>query len=191
MKLVELTLEEREKTYNEHMLNDFHKSEVKPFNMIESLIEKERYLCYGFYEENDPDKLLGYAYFVKTNYNILMDYLAVTKSYRGKGYGTKFLTIIEKKFKSKFNTLLAEVENPRFALDDEDKKCREGRISFYLKNNFNVSSIETCVLKDQYKIIQLKLDKTLENIEIEEEMKNIYNIIFSSEFVKKHITVNN
>lgn len=191
MKLVELTLKERENIYNKHMLNDFNKSEVKPFNMIERLIKTGNYMCCGFYKESRPDELLGYAYFVKTKYNILMDYLAVSKDYRGNGYGSKFLTIIYEKFKTEFNTLLAEVENPRFSIDDEDKKCREGRITFYLKNNFNISNIETCVLKDQYKIIQLELNKSLEDIEIEEEMKSIYNIIFDSEFYEKHITVNN
>ena len=186
MKLKELSTEQRQNVYNNYVVNDFHKSEVKPLKLIESLIDKGHYKCYGFYEY---EQLLGYAYFVKTEENIFMDYLAVIPKYRCKGIGSKFISIIKEEFSEKFATLLAEVENPKYSLDEVDRFNRERRILFYLKNGFKTSDIETCVLEDQYSIIKLELCKELENEEIKEEVRDIYKTMFGEEFFKKNISV--
>lgn len=186
MRLVELSKTERKNVYNKYMLNDFHKSEVKPFDMIEDLIEQRHYKCYGFFKN---DELFGYAYFIKAKDSILMDYLAVSPKYRCKGLGSRFLKIIKNTFKSKYSSLLAEIENTRYALSKEDKFNRERRVSFYLKNGFNISNIETCVLKDQYTIIKLNLDRELKDEEIYSEVKTVYKTIFGEEYFKNNIMV--
>ena len=186
MKLVELSKEERKNIYNKHMLNDFHKSEVKPLDMLERLIKEGHYICYGFFKD---ERLLGYAYFIKIKDSILMDYLAVIPKYRSMGYGSRFLQIIEHTFEEKYTSLLAEVENPRFALNKEDKLNRERRILFYLKNGFEVSKIETCVLEDQYLIIKLNLDKKLDDEEVYKKTELVYKTIFGEEYCKKNISI--
>lgn len=186
MKLQELTKMQRAKIYNEYLINDFHKSEVEPLEIIEGLIDRGHYKCYGFYEDKD---LLGYAYFIKTKDSILMDYLVINPNYRCKGLGSKFIEIIKDKFKAEFSSLLAEVENPKHSLDDIDKCNRERRIQFYLKNNFNISNIESCVYKDQYSIINLKLKEQLTDEKIYKEVEKIYKIIFGETIFKEQISI--
>ena len=169
-----------------YLINDFHKSEVKPIKLIERLIQEGHYKCYGFYED---ENLLGYGYFVKTEENILMDYLAVIPEYRCKGLGSKFISIIKEEFSEKFSTLLAEVENPKYSLDENDRLNRERRILFYIKNGFKVSNIETCVLEDRYSIISLELSEELNDEEINKEIRKMYISIFGEEFFKKHISL--
>lgn len=187
MEIKELSKNQRIEVYERHLKNDFHESEVKPTEMIESLIKKGNYKCCGFYEE---EEFLGYAFFANTEKSLLLDYLVVDSKYRSKGYGSKFLSIIRKEFSSKYLTLLAEVENPRYAADEDDKANRERRISFYLKNNFRISDVETSVLEDQYMIIELKLDKNSEDIEALDSMNKIYETIFGDIFFRKNIKVN-
>ena len=129
MELIELSKEERLDVYKNHMTKDFHASEVKPLDMIEDLVAKGNYAGYGFYEE---DIFVGYAFFTKTNRaeNLIIDYLAVCSGHRSKGLGTKFIKTLNNKFKYKYTSLIAEVENPDFTDDQEEKKIRERRISF-------------------------------------------------------------
>lgn len=186
MKFKELSKIERVNIYNKHMLKDFHKSEVKPLDMIEDLIEEGYYKCYGFFKK---ENLLGYAYFIKAKESILIDYLAVTPEYRCMGFGSKFLKLIENTFKDKYSSLLGEVENPRFALSRDDKFNRERRISFYLKNDFEISNIESRVLEDQYSIIKLTLNRELGDKEVYSEVNTVYKTIFSEEYFNKNINV--
>lgn len=186
MILKKLSKIERADIYNRYMLNDFHKSEVKPLNMVEDLIENGHYKCYGFFED---EELLGYAYFIKAKESILMDYLAVTPEYRSRGYGSRFLQIIKHTFKETYSSLIAEVENPRYSFNKDDEFNRMRRISFYLKNGFEVSNIESCVLEDQYTIIKLNLHRELEDIEIYNEVGNIYKTTFGEEYFKDNISV--
>lgn len=186
MEFIELSKSQRMNIYNKYMLKDFHKSEVKPFDLIEGLINDGCYKCYGFFED---EHLLGYAYFIEARGSILMDYLAVSPEYRSRGFGSKFLKVITSTFKDKYNSLLGEVENPRFSLGKDDKINRERRISFYLKNDFKVSNIESRVADDQYTIIKLTLDKELDDKEIYKEVNTVYKTIFSEEYFKNNINV--
>ncbi len=186
MNLKELKSDERLHVYNNYLINDFHKSEVKPLDLIEHLIEEGKYKCYGFYEEQD---LLGYAYFVNSKESILMDYLAVNAEHRCRGLGSKFISVINEEFSKDYATLLSEVENPKYALDETDRCNRERRISFYMKNNFELTNIETRVLEDEYMIIKFKLNRELNIDEINREINAIYETIFGEEFFNKHIDI--
>lgn len=188
MKLKQLSKKQRENIYNNYMIYDFHKSEVKPFETIEKLVERGNYMCFGCYEDID---FLGYAYFVKSDNtnNLLLDYFAVNKQYRSKGLGSKIILTMKEQLTGKYSSLLGEVENPEFANDDNDKLTRERRIAFYLKNGFKVSNVKCRVSVDSYVMINLGLDKELNDKEISEEMNELYNIVFGEEFFKKHIRI--
>ena len=188
MKTEQLSEQQRISIYNNYLVHDFHKSEVKPLKTIENLVEKGNYVCLGFYEDTD---FLGYAYFVKsdTTNNLLLDYFAVNEQYRAKGLGSKIISTMKKQLTGKYSSLLGEVENPEFANDDNDKLTRERRIAFYLKNGFKVSNVKCCVSVDNYVMINLGIDKELNDEEIYEEMNELYNIIFGEEFFKNNISI--
>ena len=188
MRIQELSANQRENVYNNYLRVDFHESEVKPLKQIEGLIEKDNYVCYGFFEGED---LLGYTYFVKTKSSntLLLDYFAVNKQYRSNGLGSKIIKSIKNKLHGKYSLLLGEVENPEFACDDNDKSMRERRIAFYLKNGFKVSNVKSSVLVDDYVIITLNLGKELNDREIYQEMSEIYRVVFGEKFFNDHINI--
>lgn len=188
MKIQKLTKEKRLDIYNNYLIKDFHKSEVKPFDLIEGLVEKDKYACYGFYEN---EELLGYVYFVKSDFenSLFIDYLAISKEYRSKGFGSRFITTIIENFSEEYSSLIAEVENPEFSIDESDKVNRERRIKFYLKNGFKLSNLKSRVVDDNYVMIQLPLKRELQYKEIYKKMIEIYQTVFGIEFYEKNIDV--
>lgn len=190
MKLIQLDKKERQEVYDNHLLADFHESEVKPFSMIEKLIQRNEYKCYGFLEGNS---LVGYAYLTKAkdSSSLVIDYLAVCSGNRSNGLGSKFIDILKEKFKENYSSILAEVEDPEASTSREDKENRDRRISFYIRNGFSVSGVKTKVLVDDYRIIKLSLQREMTDSEVTEEIRKVYKTIFSEEFYKKHIHVSN
>ena len=85
-----LSKEQMKFIFDNHMINDFPKSELKPWKKIEAGLENDTYFAYGMYENNE---LLAYAFFIKSSkYNTyLLDYLAVLSGKRQSGIGSKFL----------------------------------------------------------------------------------------------------
>ncbi|MEG1741927.1 MAG: GNAT family N-acetyltransferase [Acetivibrio sp.] len=183
-----LTREQRNSMYENHLSKDFHQDEVKSQEMIEQMILDEKYICYGFFQENQPQ---GYAYLIKAQGDkaILLDYLVVFEENRSKGYGSVFLTILKEELAHQYKYLLAEVENPAFSHTEKDKNIRERRIAFYKKNQFGISKVKSRVIKDDYNIIYLPLGATPSNEDIFSSMTHIYPRIFGEDYWNKNIKV--
>mgnify|MGYP005855306289 CR=1 FL=1 len=81
-----LSKEQMKFIFDNHMINDFPKSELKPWKKIEAGLENDTYFAYGMYENNE---LLAYAFFIKSSkYNTyLLDYLAVLSGKEHVGNG--------------------------------------------------------------------------------------------------------
>lgn len=188
MRLEKLSKEKREHIYNNHLIKDFHKSEVKTFDLIESLVTKDNYACYGFYE---GEELFGYVYFVKSKIkdSLFIDYLAICRDYRSKGFGSRFIQIITEKISEEYSSLIAEVENPDFSFDEIDKINRERRIKFYLENGFKLTNLKSRVLTDDYVMIQLPFKKELKDQELYKGMEEIYEMVFGLEFCESNIDI--
>lgn len=170
-----LSVEQREKVYSQLMKRHFHKSELKTFNFIEELISEGKYACYGLYSGKN-EELIGYAYFIKREGKpiLLLDYFAVLKSFRSHGIGSKFLRQMKKTFSSEYKAVLAEVENPDYALKEEDRHLRKRRIRFYQRNSLTLSNVLSGVSGNEYRIMVLNMEEPLKDDEILEEMKQIY-----------------
>ncbi len=82
MELRELNNEDIVNIYNNFMINDFAKNEIKPLEKIQSFRSRKTYLCYGIY---DQDKFIGYAFFVKLDKTYMLDYFAISQDMRGNG----------------------------------------------------------------------------------------------------------
>ena len=179
---------QRKELYENHLKLDFHKDEVKPYQMIENLVNQNQYKCFGFFE-NEIQK--GYAYFVKAlNGNtVLLDYFVVFSQFRNQGLGTVILEIIQEKLKEENDILLAEVENPKFATTDQSRKLQERRISFYHRNGFKMTKIQSCIIEDNYNIIYLPLNQSETSEKLYKELNQIYYSVFGEEFLKQNIKV--
>jgi len=86
MNLTELSIEEFTDIYNQYMVEDFPKDELKPLERMIFTMKTGLSCAYGMYEGKN---LMGYAVFILPQglqYGLL-DYLAVLKQYRGSGVG--------------------------------------------------------------------------------------------------------
>jgi GNAT superfamily N-acetyltransferase len=186
MKMKILSAPERHNFYHTYLIQDFHASEVKPFETIEKLVRQGKYICFGFFKDSEP---LGYAFFTKSNDNqaLLIDYFAVIKSHRSKGLGSKFLTEIKNTLYSKYATIIIEVEDPKFALDENNKSIRIRRIQFYLNNGFKTVNVLSSILTDEYLIMTFDLDKRLQDEIIFDELQEIYYTLFGKDFFNQNI----
>ena len=181
-----LSLEERELFYHNYLLKDFHKSEMKPLSLLESLIEQGNYLCIGFFEAEQP---LGYAYLGKSNdgRSLILDYFAVVKEYRSKGWGGRFLEELKLYLGGNYDTLFAEVENPEFASDESDRSKRIRRIHFYHQNGFHTSSILACIFGNEYQILILPLAAKHHGEILLEKLRLLYKTLSGERFFEQYI----
>lgn len=177
-----LELETMREIYNSYLAaGDFPAAEVKPFKKIEEMYKREEYFGYGLYEGGE---LLAYAFLVGPQGKpfALMDYYAVLANGRGCGTGTKFLELLGKEL-SQYDNLIFEVENLAFAVDEEDRRTKERRISFYERAGLRHTGLETMVFGVEYVIMTLPVGKKAEELMdgIEEQVEAIYQSMFSPE----------
>ena len=92
--------------YEEYLEKEFTDDERKPLVVLKILMKLNIYECYGMYEDNE---LTGYAFMCrgKDGQTILLDYLEIIQKYRGQGYGSKILKLLQEKFADK-KYLIAE-----------------------------------------------------------------------------------
>lgn len=188
-----LTKEQRAEVFHQFLTKDFHKSEVKPLDLMERLIDQEKYLCCGIYKDQGSSNLLGYAYFAILDYQpkpiLLIDFFAVVSSVRSRGFGSKFLKELRSSLKDRYTSVLAEVENPSYAPDEDNKTLRKRRIDFYHRNGFKTSKILSRVQTDEYQILVLNFDEPLSDSQVYDSMCQIYQSLNGIEFFNNHIQV--
>lgn len=183
-----LSKEERYEFYHNYLVRHFHESEVKSFPLIERLVQETKYLCCGFFEEDRP---LGYAYFARGGEGqmLLLDYYAILEDYRSQGLGGKFVKEIEKYLAGQYAALIAEVENPDYSEDEEDRRVRERRIQFYLRNGFAMSKVVSRVLTDEYNLMYKAWGGPVKDEEVYGNIQQLYLGIFGEEFYRSNINV--
>jgi len=188
MNMKVLSEQERYYFYHSYLAKDFHESEVKSFALIEELILQGNYLCIGFFQDTEP---YGYAYFAKSDQAqiLLLDYFAVVQPHRSEGFGSAFLKDINNYFCGNYCMLVAEAENPAFAMEESGRTISNRRIEFYLRNGFKTSNVVSRVLTDEYQILTLDLGKELPDDLLLLELQHIYPTLFGEAFTKKNIYV--
>jgi len=110
----------------------FPLAERQPVSIIRHRISSGLYKAYiGRLEETKEVVVLAFLWPFKDSNFILLDYLAVKKSVRGQNVGSAYLISMIQVLKPQQKYLLIEVDNPKFA-PDEDEATR--RIAFYQRN---------------------------------------------------------
>lgn len=180
--------EERRWIYEEYLQKDFHQSEVKSYPQIERLVREQRYLCYGFWEQKE---LQGYAFFVRDqdDRTLLLDYFAVLSAYRSQGLGGGFIRAIQEKIIMNKQLLIAEVENPAYARDDESRELMNRRIGFYRRNGFQISKVCSRVFTDEYKIIYFHESSTMGEKLLATDLQQLYEIVFGEAVCRDQIQI--
>lgn len=176
MYIKELTREQIEIVFNDYMQIDFPEDELKPLKRILEMLDDGVYFAAGLY---DDDKLAGYAYFVrdKMNKTALLDYFAILKENRCKGYGSIFFDeALEFLSGYDIDNLYLETENIDFAKDEADKMTRTRRIAFYKKNGLVMSKIKSQLFGVDYNIMRWNISKlTSDSIETNGSLNEEHN----------------
>lgn len=180
-----LSAPEIEKVYNTYMVNDFHSNELKPLALMLEFKDKGFYNCYGLF---DNDELLAYGLLFFNNECALLDYYAVLEEKRNSGIGSKFIAFFKEMVNNNvIKSLIAEVENPEYAVDDNDLANRKRRINFYSKNNLKMTDIKVLLFGSNYNIWHY--DNTISNDIIYKELDGIYYKMFNEKLYKENVFV--
>lgn len=176
MNIRELTFDEIKQIYNERILSDFPRAEIKPFSVIKRLYKKNLYFCFGLFEEG---VLRAYAFLVKSKSGsaVMIDYFAVISGNRGAGYGSQFMPLLKQQL-SGFSSIIIEVESRRSAKDATELEIRERRISFYVRNGYLRSRVMSRLFGVDYEIMTLPIDETLGDESVYAELNALYDTLF-------------
>jgi GNAT superfamily N-acetyltransferase len=174
------------KVYEERLVNEFHREEIKPYELIKRLLEEDKYMGYGLYED---DKLVAYAFLCKCEDSeyIMLDYYVVESEFRGSGYGSKFLSELYEVTKS-YKGIIGEIEDPNYAVDKDDLEYREKRIKFYEKNKLYHTNVRSSVFGVKYIIMIMTNEEFIEE-QVVKSLKSIYNELFGIDALDKQIEV--
>ncbi len=133
MKLVVLDAAQLERLYQEEMVYDFPKAELKPLGAMLRLLEMGQYEPLLVVEEDG--EAVGYAmmWLPKARSGALLEYLGVLRGKRCGGVGTRILPLLMQRY----GQLFGEAEYPD-SDDEGENDLRRRRIAFYERNGFRV-----------------------------------------------------
>jgi len=184
MHIKQLSTEEVTHVFNNSMQFDFPQNEIRPLSSIKKLMEKNLYPCFGFYVD---DILKAYALFCHAPFGkcLLLDYYAVNRADRNKGYGSMFLKKLQG-ILGNFSGIIFELESINAAKNEAEKSERERRISFYERNGARKTNISSKLFDVEFDIFYLPIKKEWDDSFVYSELDKIYDTIFPKEFrVKK------
>jgi GNAT superfamily N-acetyltransferase len=186
----ELSDEEVQDLHENVLKKDFPEDELKKLDIIIKLKHKGAYITLAVY---DRGVFVGYAFFSTDSSNkglCILDYFAVMPELRGKGYGTRILSLITSHFSDK-TTLMCEVEDP-FATDDpETKQFREKRMNFYISNGWHDTGLSVFMYGVDYRIIGSPVGTFKNPEDVLGEYRKIYVDMVGEEELSVNMKINN
>jgi len=149
-----IKLRELKKIYFEHMTFDFPPSELPPYKQMRKSIKKNNL---KFLILTDGKDMLGYvSHTVYSSFGYtLINHLAIDKNHRNKGMGKILLERIHSHVDSKASII--EVEDPKFAKNDDDKKIVTRRIDFYERDGYEL-------IDGNYELFKVPMRLMLKNL---------------------------
>lgn len=183
MKLQRLDENQITKLYQEHMVVDFPKDELKPLNMILKSVQEGFYDCFGLFEN---EKIVGYTFMVKQENSYLIDYIAIFPEHRNKGVGANLLTLIDD-YLGDADRIIGEVEDPAYTADEEQKTLQTRRLGFYLRNNCYDTGLRVECFGVKFIILEAGNKKCRDKDEVWDLYSLFYKKFLSEERFEKNI----
>ena len=179
MQLKLLNKEELTKLYNEEMVFDFPKSELKPVRSMHRLMDM------GVYEPMlvmENDEAIGYAmvWLPECRQGALLEYFGVLRGKRNGGLGSKILHLLAEKY----GQIFGEAEAPT-SDDPAENDLRRRRIGFYLRNGLRLLDYDCALFGVHFNC--LYLGPETDDRKIEALHRSVYASYFSPEHMEKHI----
>ena len=122
------------KTYYQYIKKDFPRGEYPPY---EILLQQ---FCDGRQQGfilHDQGRELAYAICAGNGDYVLISLLAVLPEWRGQGIGSELLKSLQGHYEDR-SGLIAEVERPELAGNQEEQQIRQSRLGFYCQAGFHL-----------------------------------------------------
>ena len=185
MRLISLSKEEVKDIYNNRMVMDFPRDELKPLSIIYNALDKGEYACLGLTE---GEKILGYAFLAKGGGDYLVDYLAVDSKRRNEGLGGCMLRLMREML-HEADSVILEVEDPDFAEDEEQRTLRRSRMAFYLRNGLEETGVTARCFGVPFIILEMGIRSRHSDDRIRELYKEHYKRLLPEKMYKENIIV--
>lgn len=179
MELKLLNKEELVTLYNDEMVYDFPKSELKPVRAMLRLMDEGKYEPLLVLEEGEA---VGYAtaWLPPSREGALLEYLGVLRGKRNGGLGSKMLALLA----DKYGQIFGEAEAPT-SNDPAENDLRRRRIGFYLRNGMRLLDYECALFGVHFNC--LYLGPETDDRKIEMLHRSVYADYFSPEHMTKYI----
>ena len=148
MKLKLLDKQELTDLYQNEMVFDFPKAELKPLRAMLRLMDMGQYV--PLLITDDEGSPLGYAmlWLPRARNGALLEYLGVLRGKRNGGLGTQILPLLAERY----GQLFGEAEAPT-SDDPAENDLRQRRIAFYERNGFRVLDYECALFGVHYRAL--------------------------------------
>ena len=183
MELITLNKDRVASLYEERMVHDFAKDELKPLKMILKAMDEGIYECLGL---SDGERLLGYTFLVKQGKRYLVDYLAVYPKERNKGRGADILKLLRDHV-TDAEMIIAEVEDPSYAESSEEKEIQERRVSFYFRNGCSDTGVRVRCFGVPFIIISIGGSSSLDQSAMWEAYQSFYRAVLPKKMFDANI----
>lgn len=183
--LCQLSQQQVQEVYQNHLITDFVPEEQKPLEVILRLMEQNRYICYGLFEE---DAMTGYAFFAGNGDSdyILIDYFAICKGNRSKGYGSKFIKLIKQEL-SMYHGIIFEVESGKSAKDEEELSNCQRRLAFYHRCGLKKTNVKVNLFGVDMVVLYLPINDRPSDQRIYDKLNRIYDVLFGEKLHKQQV----
>ncbi len=183
MELITLDKDRVASLYEERMVHDFKKDELKPLKMILKAIDDGIYECLGL---SDGAGLLGYTFLVRQGKRYLVDYLAVYHEERDKGRGATILKLLSE-YITDAEIMIIEVEDPFYAESSEEKELQERRVSFYFRNGCSDTGVRVRCFGVPFIIISFIGNSSLDCDTVWEAYQSFYRAVLPRRMFEANI----
>ncbi len=171
--------------YNENMKKDFPPDEMKPLAMIIQMVEDERYEPYQLIEDGER---VGYAFLVRDGNDYMVDYLATTPGKRNSGRGAALIELLRQKMWDA-DSVIGEVEDPRYIDDPEDAKMAERRLGFYHRNGCPDTGATAICFGVHFLLHEIEMQKRHTAKETSAIYERIYRYMLPPDMFKEHMVI--
>ena len=183
MKLMKLRSAEIATIYQERLVHDFIKDELKKLPDILKAVDDGIYECLGLFDDSE---MIGYTFLVKQGMNFLIDYLAVYPKYRYKGFGSEIIKLL-REYMSGAELIILEVEDPAYTKESDLKDLQTRRIVFYERNGCIDTGLRVRCFGVPFIILVLKNSRISSKEKLWEMYQSFYIAVFSGNTVEKNI----
>ena len=179
MELKLLNKEELARLFEEEMVIDFPKSELKPLSAMYRLMDLGLYEPLRVLQDGQP---VGYAlaWLPAGRQGALLDYFGVSRDKRDAGLGSAVLAMLVERY----GCIFGEVEAP-VDPDPEVNELRRRRIGFYLRNGLRQLDYDCALFGVHYNC--LYLGPETDDRKIETMHRAVYSDYYSSEHFARFV----